>query len=105
MNALQANAANPLVTVRRVEATGRSHSPMLAFEVHDQGQGFAKEAFEQAGKHFFTTRIPGLGLGLAVARKIIEAHGGSLEICAPGTAAHGVVRVLLPLRATVEAGK
>jgi signal transduction histidine kinase len=102
MNALQANAANPSVVVRRVEATGRADGPMLAFEIHDNGVGFTAEAFAQVGKHFFTTRIPGLGLGLAVARKIIEAHGGTLEIYAPGTAPHGVVRVCLPLKVSVD---
>ena len=78
---------------------------MLAFEIHDNGSGFTPEAFEKVGKHFFTTRIPGLGLGLAVSRKIIVAHGGSLEIVAPGTVPHGVVRVLLPLAVTMPAKK
>ena len=101
MNALQANPAHPIVTVRRVEAPGPTDGPMLAFEIHDNGAGFSQEAFEKVGKHFFTTRIPGLGLGLAVARKIVEAHGGLLEISAPGAAPHGLVCVLLPLRTPV----
>jgi signal transduction histidine kinase len=103
MNALLANPNHPSVVVRRLEATGRLGGPMLAFEIQDNGPGFAPEAFEKVGKHFFTTRIPGLGLGLAVARKIIEAHGGTLEISAPGASPHGVVRVSLPLTVPVEA--
>jgi len=101
MNALMANPSDPTVVVRRIETTGRSNGPMLAFEIQDNGPGFAPEGYEKVGKHFFTTRIPGLGLGLAVARKIIEAHGGNLEISAPGSAPHGVVRVSLPISAAV----
>jgi len=103
MNALQANSANPVLTVRRVEAVTRAEVPMLAIEIHDNGPGFTQEAFEKVGKHFFTTRIPGLGLGLAVSRKIIEAHGGSFELNAPGTTTHGMVRVFLPLAAPAPA--
>lgn len=97
MNATRANIDHPVVKVRRVEAESGFSGPMLAFEIHDQGTGFSREDFEKAGKHFFTTRVPGLGLGLAVARKIIEAHGGKLELGPPGAGSHGWVRVQLPL--------
>jgi nitrogen-specific signal transduction histidine kinase/CheY-like chemotaxis protein len=103
-NAIQANPNNPIVTVRRVEAAEDDGGPMLAFEVHDQGPGFNAKDFENLGRHFLSTReVGGVGLGLAVARKIIEGHGGRLEVSAPGTTPHGVVRVQLPLKASVAA--
>jgi nitrogen fixation/metabolism regulation signal transduction histidine kinase len=42
-----------------------------------------------------------LGLGLTVARKIIETHRGSLEIVAPKSGQNGVVRIALPLDAAL----
>jgi len=46
-------------------------------------------------------RNVGLGLGLAVTRKIIETHHGKLEIVPTPTAKTGMVRISLPLPATV----
>jgi len=42
---------------------------------------------------FFTTRNVGLGLGLTVARKIFELHGGRLEIVSPKSGQAGIVRI------------
>jgi len=39
----------------------------------------------------------GLGLGLAVSRKIIETHHGKLEIVAPSAGRTGLVRISLPM--------
>jgi signal transduction histidine kinase/DNA-binding NarL/FixJ family response regulator len=102
MNALQANTTNPVLTVRRVDSGVPATVPTIAIEIRDNGPGFSKEASEKVGKHFFTTRIPGLGLGLAVAKKIIEAHGGSLEIVTPENIPHGIVRIKLPLTLGAE---
>lgn len=48
-------------------------------EVRDDGKGFAPEALARFGEAFNTTKPRGLGLGLAMAKKIMEAHGGKLE--------------------------
>ena len=44
----------------------------------DQGEGIPEESLDRIFEPFFTTRTRGTGLGLAVARRIVELHGGSL---------------------------
>jgi signal transduction histidine kinase len=96
LNALQANEADPRTTVRwQVEANIKG-LPVLQLEVQDNGAGFTPEAAKRAFEPFFKTRIVGVGLGLTVARKIIEAHAGKVEIVAPKSGQGGVVRISLP---------
>jgi two-component system sensor histidine kinase HydH len=44
----------------------------------DQGEGIPEESLDRIFEPFFTTRTRGTGLGLAVARRIVELHGGKL---------------------------
>jgi nitrogen-specific signal transduction histidine kinase len=101
LNALQANLADAKVTVlARAESSGNG-ARVLQLEVQDNGGGFTSEAAKNAFVPFFTTRAVGLGLGLTVARKIIETHRGRLEIVAPKSGHSGVVRISLPLDAAL----
>jgi len=103
INALQANPANPKIGVRLHEhANGNGHRG-LEIEVQDNGSGFTNEAVQNAAAPFFTTRNVGLGLGLAVSRKIIETHHGKLEIVAPKTGQSGIVRISLPVETSLKA--
>lgn len=58
----------------------------LSLRVEDQGIGIAAEDLPKIGSPFFRTdrsrnrRTGGIGLGLSLSRKIIEAHGGSLVV-------------------------
>jgi two-component system sensor histidine kinase HydH len=57
----------------------------LVFRVLDRGDGVPPEARERIFEPFFTTRSRGTGLGLAVARRIAELHGGAIAVTeAPG---------------------
>jgi len=49
-------------------------------EVRDSGHGIAEENLSRIFDPYFTTKQSGTGLGLAVVHKIIEAHGGEIEI-------------------------
>ena len=49
-------------------------------EIIDTGQGIDRELQGDVFRPFFTTRKDGSGLGLPTARKIIEAHGGSIRV-------------------------
>jgi signal transduction histidine kinase len=50
----------------------------VVIAVCDTGPGFEPQHFERLFEAFYTTKAHGLGLGLAISRRIIEAHGGRL---------------------------
>ena len=50
--------------------------------IRDYGPGMPPEVREKAFDAFFTTKHRGTGLGLPIARRIVEAHGGQIEIVA-----------------------
>ena len=61
-----------------VRATVRVEQDTLVFEVQDEGSGIPTGMHETIFEPFHTTRTKGTGLGLAVARAIVEKHGGTL---------------------------
>ena len=54
-------------------------SSYVAVAVRDSGPGLLSTSLAQLFTAFYTTKPHGLGMGLAVSRSIIEAHGGRLE--------------------------
>jgi signal transduction histidine kinase len=80
-----------------VEAARRNGSVELV--VADSGPGVPPELRERFFEPFFTTRARGVGLGLAVARQIVEAHGGKIEI-GEGAGGGARFRVCLPAGAS-----
>jgi len=92
LNALDAIGKNG-----RIEVTVSENTHESILEVKDSGPGIPEEQQEKLFEPFFTTKENGSGLGLAVARKIITAHGGRIEVAKrPGGGA--AFRVFLPLR-------
>jgi signal transduction histidine kinase len=75
INALQATPAGGSVTIAiaRVEAGWE-------IRISDTGSGIPADQRQQIFEPFFTTKADGTGLGLAVTKKIIEAHGGTLAL-------------------------
>lgn len=71
--------------------------------VHDDGPGMSAEIRHRASDDFFTTKAQGSGLGLSLARRVAEAHGGSLQIeTGPGVGTR--VALSLPSGSTSRVG-
>ena len=66
--------------IRRVVdiATNYNGDGAIGVAVRDYGSGISETTRERLFEQFFTTKDDGLGMGLAIVRSIIEAHGGSV---------------------------
>jgi PAS domain S-box-containing protein len=77
-NAIEAMHNTPLGR-RTVEiATNYNGDRTISGVVRDYGTGISEATRERLFEQFFTTKEEGLGMGLAIVRSIIEAHGGSI---------------------------
>jgi PAS domain S-box-containing protein len=93
LNAAQAVGEHGTVVVRIT----RSASTVIV-EVKDNGPGIPREIRDRVLEPFFTTKSRGGGLGLPIARRSAELHGGSLRLSWPDEG--GTVATLtLPIRA------
>ena len=85
-----AEVARGTVVIEAVPA----EAGLVEVRVHDNGPGFEKEQVDAPPVPFATTKADGLGVGLALSRSIIEAHGGRLWV---GRTSQGaVVHFTLP---------
>ncbi len=64
----------------RVQLSVERRGERVALVVEDDGPGVSPEARERLFTPFFTTKEQGLGLGLALARRIAQAHGGAARL-------------------------
>jgi PAS domain S-box-containing protein len=92
LNAAQAMKGRGRITVKTAR---RGEAAFL--EIGDTGPGIPAEIREQIFEPFFTTKARGGGLGLPIARRTAELHGGSLSLACPGEGGT-IVMVELPIR-------
>ncbi|QDX82711.1 hypothetical protein B9N43_16585 [Denitratisoma sp. DHT3] len=93
-NAFEAVADNPAGSRRVRVTTELREEGLLSIRVEDSGPGVASLVSDSLFEPFVSTKSSGLGLGLAISRSIVDAHGGSLAV---ETGAHGCFRLILPI--------
>jgi len=81
---------------RRIKIQTEDSDPnTIGITVTDSGPGFSKDMVHKVFKPFFTTKAHGRGMGLAICRSIIEAHGGEFTIH-PNSHKNSWIRFTLP---------
>jgi two-component system sensor kinase FixL len=65
------------VTCQETALNGR---PAVALAVRDNGPGLNADQRRQIFEPFYTTKVRGTGLGMAIAKRIVEAHGGQIDV-------------------------
>lgn len=88
LNAMDAVTALPEHR-RHVEVSLEDHAPNVLMIVRDQGQGISPENLPKLFESFFTTKQRGMGIGLSIARSIVEKHAG--RIWAQNSEANGAL--------------
>jgi len=81
----------------KITVTVERHDGVATIAVTDTGRGIAPDHLPHIFRPFYTTKGNGTGLGLSLARRIVEEHGGRIEVIS--TVGHGsTFTVFLPLR-------
>jgi C4-dicarboxylate-specific signal transduction histidine kinase len=100
LNALQAMEESE--GTRRVAIRLDTTQSEVVVEVEDTGPGLSSDVRNRMFEPFYTTKERGTGLGLVVARSIIEEHAGSLVAAEALNGSGARFRITLPLLLTPE---
>jgi signal transduction histidine kinase len=98
-NAIDAMPEGGTFTIR-----SRKSRDKVAFAFSDTGIGMSKSMLEKIFTPLFTTKARGMGFGLPICRRIVEAHGGKISVetaVAKGT----TFTVILPIEPKVDGGE
>jgi signal transduction histidine kinase len=85
-----------------IERSELETSAAVTLWVTDSGPGVSDEVVERMFNPFFTTRAAGTGLGLPIVHRILDAHGGQVEVRNNHGAPGATVELTLPVRARPE---
>jgi signal transduction histidine kinase len=85
-----------------VEASGAPGDGWAVLRVSDRGSGIPPEDAERIFDPFYSTKVRGTGLGLAVVHRIVDEHGGTIEV-QPRAGGGTTFLVRLPLQAPGQA--
>jgi signal transduction histidine kinase len=78
MNALDAMEGLPPLERRIIIRTRADKDDVAEVSVRDFGMGLPEDQPDKVFDHFFSTKQKGMGMGLAIVRSIVEAHGGTI---------------------------
>ena len=103
LNGMEAMADAPAGQRKIIGRLAQLDDTFAEISIYDFGSGISSADLEKVFDPFFTTKMEGMGMGLSIARTIVEAHGG--RIWAENHAAGGAVfRLTLPLAKRVHEG-
>jgi signal transduction histidine kinase len=77
---LIANAANAMPNGGTLRISIRQRAGFVDLAFADTGEGITADDLPKVFESYFTTRKEGVGLGLAIAKRIVEAHGGTIDV-------------------------
>lgn len=82
-NAVEVSPPGGVVQVR-CDAADREAASTRVVAIRDQGPGLTPQQQQRIFDPFFTTKAKGTGLGMAIAQRIVQAHGGAIAARVPG---------------------
>ncbi len=88
------NAAQAMNGHGRIRVTGERRDGEWVIEVLDSGPGIPTELRHEVLEPFFTTKARGGGLGLPIAKRVAELHGGTLTLTCPESGGTSVTMTL-----------
>ena len=95
------NSIDAMPSGGRIIISSNESNSNLELKLADTGSGISEKVMEKLWKPLMTTKPKGLGLGLAICKRIVEAHGGSLSV--ESDVEHGTTFTLtLPIEPKVE---
>lgn len=98
-NAIEAMPKGGKLTIR---SRTRDNSVEITFT--DTGVGMSKETLKKIWNPFFTTKAKGMGLGLSICKRIVEAHGGKIFV--KSTVGKGTTfTVIMPVQLELDGGE
>jgi signal transduction histidine kinase len=80
INSLQATPGGGNLTISTSVCRADDAAAMCEIRFCDSGEGFDTESLARIFEPFYTTKPDGTGLGLAITKKIVEGHGGTLQV-------------------------
>lgn len=84
-----------------LEITSHRKNESIEFIFSDTGEGMSEETLAKIFTPLFTTKAQGMGFGLAICKRIVEAHGGDIEVSSirgKGT----IFRIILPIERNLK---
>jgi two-component system sensor histidine kinase HydH len=101
LNAEQAMPQGGEITIQAVPEEAGGAVSMVCLSLIDTGKGMSEEVLAKVFQPFFSTRPGGTGLGLPTTRRIVEGHGGTIDVQSePGRGTKFTIR--LPVAARSE---
>jgi len=97
-NAVDACPADSVITW---SLQNQPQQGVVLMQVHNSGEPIAPDRLHRLTEAFFTTKASGTGLGLAIVKRLVEAHGGDIEIDSDAISGTRVT-ISLPLHKALE---